>query len=121
MFNILRNDYLQLLLQKSYYYTFLYQWDLSDMAKTYKDEEEEEDDEDPEEEYEDVEWDEELILREVEAELRRREGMDTEGDEVGSQGSDISLESLEFEEIEIEDAMATNRTDDWYEGQNLPR
>ncbi|XP_033641856.1 uncharacterized protein LOC117302158 [Asterias rubens] len=97
------------------------EWDLSDMAKTYKDEEEEEDDEDPEEEYEDVEWDEELILREVEAELRRREGMDTEGDEVGSQGSDISLESLEFEEIEIEDAMATNRTDDWYEGQNLPR
>ena len=33
--------------------------------------------------------------------------MDTDGDEVGSQGSDIPLESLECEEIETEDRMVT--------------
>ncbi|XP_022090485.1 uncharacterized protein LOC110979195 isoform X2 [Acanthaster planci] len=90
------------------------EWDLSDMSKTYK--EEDEIDEEEDEEDEEVIWDEDLIRREVEAELRRREGqgsgmMDPQGDNL----SDISVRSLEFEDIPVDEDLEEGIQDEWFE------
>ncbi|XP_038077738.1 uncharacterized protein LOC119745457 isoform X2 [Patiria miniata] len=88
------------------------EWDLSDINRTYR-EDDEVDNEDDSEEDEDVIWDEEMIMKEVEAELKRREagGQDPERDNV----SDISVRSLEFEEIPVDGEMEEGMQDEWFD------
>ena len=83
------------------------------MSKTYKEDDEEE--EEGEEDDEEVVWDEELIQREVEAELRRRELEGQGADSHDDHHSDISAESLEFEEIPVNGDVADEMQDEWYD------